>query len=161
VVIDLAEVAKTRGCNEYCLNIASRLRALILRKYQDKFRFVMLFGPLVRGRFTQLSDIDISVKARNLEDLADVLPQFIIDAALELGVVEDKIDVVVLNVGDLPIGLRFDAVVRGVPIYISDWNEYVREFVKVFSEYADFQIFNRANRLGERYLEALRRIAYG
>jgi len=161
VVIDLAEVAKTRGCNEYCLNIASRLRALILRKYRDKFRFVMLFGPLVRGRFTQLSDIDIGVKARNLEDLADVLPQFIIDAALELGVVEDKIDVVVLNVGDLPIGLRFDAVVRGVPIYVSDWDEYVREFVKVFSEYADFQVFNRVNRLGERYLEALRRIAYG
>jgi predicted nucleotidyltransferase len=113
VVIDLAEVAKVRGCDEYCLYIASRLRVLILRKYQDKFRLVTLFGSLVRGRFTQLSDIDIGVKARNLEDLADVLPQFIIDAALELGVVEDKIDVVVLNVGDLPIGLRFDAVVRG------------------------------------------------
>jgi len=62
VVIDLAEVAKARGCNEYCLNIASRLRALILRKYQDKFRLVMLFGSLVRGRFTQLSDIDIALK---------------------------------------------------------------------------------------------------
>jgi hypothetical protein len=48
-----------------------------------------------------------------------------------------------------------------VPIYVSDWDEYVREFVKVFSEYADFQVFNRVNRLGERYLKALRRIAYG
>jgi Nucleotidyltransferase domain. len=161
VVIDLAEVAKVRGCDEYCLNIASRLRVLILRKYQDKFRLVTLFGSLVRGRFTQLSDIDIGVEVGNPENLVDVLPPFIIDAALELGVVEDKIDVVVLNVGDLPIGLRFDAVVRGVPIYVSDWDEYVREFVKVFSEYADFQVFNRVNRLGERYLEALRRIAYG
>jgi len=113
VVIDLAEVAKARGCNEYCLNIASRLRAFILRKYQGEFKFVTLFGSLVRGRFTQLSDIDIGIEARNPENLVNVLPQFIIDSALELGVAEDKIDVVVLNVGDLPIGLRFDAVVRG------------------------------------------------
>ena len=161
MVIDLAEVAKARGCDEYCLNIASRLRALILRKYQSEFRLVTLFGSLVRGRFTQLSDIDIGIKARNPENLADVLPQFIIDAALELGVVEDKIDVVALNVGDLPIGLRFDAVVRGVPIYVSDWDEYVREFVRVFSEYADFQVFSRTNRLRERYLEALRRVVHG
>jgi len=86
---------------------------LILRKYQDKFRLVTLFGSLVRGRFTQLSDIDIDVEVGNPENLVDVLPPFIIDAAMELGVVEDKIDVVMLNVGDLPIGLRFDAVVRG------------------------------------------------
>lgn len=161
MVIDLAEVAKSRGCNEYCLDIASRLRTLILRKYQGEFTFVTLFGSLVRGRFTQMSDIDIGIEARNPENLVDLLPQFIIDAALELGVVEDKIDVVLLNVGDLPIGLRFDAVVRGVPIYVSDWDEYVREFVKVFSEYADFQVFSRANRLRERYLEALRRVVHG
>ena len=161
MVIDLTELAKVRGCDEYCLNIASKLRSLILRKYQDKFRLVTLFGSLVRGRFTQLSDIDIGINVKNPENLAEVLPQFIIDAALELGVVEDKIDVVVLNVGDLPIGLRFDAVVRGVPIYVSDWDEYVREFVKVFSEYADFQVFSRANRLRERYLEALRRVVHG
>ncbi|MFP3296217.1 MAG: nucleotidyltransferase domain-containing protein [Vulcanisaeta sp.] len=91
MVIDLAEVAKVRGCDEYCLNIASRLRVLILRKYQDKFRLVTLFGSLVRGRFTQLSDIDIGVEVGNPENLVDVLPPFIIDVAMELGLLRIKL----------------------------------------------------------------------
>ncbi len=147
------------GCSQTCVNIANRLKGLVLRKYQGMFELVLLFGSLVYGRYTPLSDIDIGVEFTN-DEAFNALPSFISDVALELNLPEDRIDVVPLNADDLPIGLMYDAVVRGLPIYVRDWGKYVYEKVKVFSEYADFQVFLRTKGIKDLYLKSLRRILY-
>ena len=120
--------------------VISKLRPRV-RELSDRIRFLTVFGSLVKGRVSPLSDLDLGVYPRKGVDelllVADLLQ--IVTSALKI--TEDRVDVVLLNrVTSLPF--LFDAVVRGVPLYQDDFYRDFRD--RVASLYMDFVVMDPA-----------------
>ncbi|BDR93326.1 nucleotidyltransferase domain-containing protein [Vulcanisaeta souniana] len=138
------------ACSEQCLRVLGVVRGVITNNYyKDFIQFAVLYGSLVYGVFGPLSDVDIAVLFRDDVNVIDVLPMFISDLALALGVPEDGVDVAVLNDPLLPFEVRFRALAQGVPVYIGDRGVFIREVVRAVSLYGDYQVFLRVNGFNE------------
>ncbi len=142
------------------MEIINKIRTLVIEKYSESFDLVIIFGSLVKGKFNQFSDIDLAVKILNNKDALNIIPMFIVDVAENLGIVEDKIDVLLLN-DEIPIELEFDVFSNGILIYARDKELYINMITKVFSKYADYIIFIKKLNLRKAYVEALWRNVYG
>ena len=130
----------------------------VVRRYSDRIELATLFGSLVRGVWTPMSDVDVGVYPRDggLDERLEVSFEVARSASEAFGVPEDRVDVVFLD-EDLPIELLFDAVCRGVLAYCEDEAFYWEFRDRVTSEYLDFRVFRERLRLYETYAEALRR----
>ncbi|WP_054844724.1 nucleotidyltransferase domain-containing protein [Vulcanisaeta souniana] len=141
------------ACSEQCLRVLGVVRGGVITNnyYKDFIQFAVLYGSLVYGGvFGPLSDVDIAVLFRDDVNVIDVLPMFISDLALALGVPEDGgVDVAVLNDPLLPFEVRFRALAQGVPVYIGDRGVFIREVVRAVSLYGDYQVFLRVNGFNE------------
>jgi predicted nucleotidyltransferase len=83
-------------------------------------RFAFLFGSAASG--AEAGDLDLAVSAVSLEALGELLAELV--RRLELP--EDYIDIVIIN-ERTPCPLVLEAL-RGVPLYVADWDEAYRYF---------------------------------
>ena len=139
--------------------IIDKVRGIVTKRYVDSFDLVILFGSIVENRFNILSDVDLAVKPSGSRDILDVVPLFIVDVAMSLNIIEDKIDVLILN-SELPLELEFNVLRNGVLIY-DRGGTYDEMLLKSFSKYADYIIFLKKLDLRRRYIAALERKIYG
>ena len=78
----------------------------------------------------------------------------------KLKVPEDKVDIVILD-DDTPYELRYKIFRDGILIFSRNENAFKRYRDKSISLYLDFKVFVDKLNLKKKYLEKLRRIAYG
>lgn len=142
------------------MEIVNKIKDLVIRKYSDSLDLVILFGSFVKGKFNELSDIDLAIKVSNDKDILDVVSMFVIDVAKSLNVIEDRIDILLLN-NETPIDLEFDVFSSGILIYSRDKEFYVDMVIKAFSKHADYIIFLKKLTLRKAYAEALWRNIHG
>lgn len=125
----------------------------------DYIAFAILFGSMVKGHSTSRSDVDIAIYVKDnlsYERLLDLI--FSISSGLRIP--EDKVDILVLS-DDTPYELRYRVLRDGVIILVRDENLFKRYRDKSISLYLDFKVFEEKLDLKGRYLEKLRRLAYG
>ena len=106
----------------------------VVRGYSDRIELATLFGSLVRGVWTHMSDVDVGVLPRG--DWRDLLPGLAADLAAALGLPEERVDVVIVS-RDLPPALLYEAVVRGVLVHCRDprvYEEWVLRALKLHSD---------------------------
>jgi len=142
------------------MEVVERIKDLVIRKYLDSLDLVILFGSFVKGRFNELSDIDLAIKVSNDKDILDVVSMFVVDVAKSLNVIEDRIDILLLN-NEIPIDLEFDVFSNGILIYSRNKELYIDMVMKAFSKHADYVIFLKKLALRKTYAEALWRNVHG
>jgi len=134
-------------------------RELVSSRLAGRVVFVSLFGSVAEGRAGKLSDVDVAVLPKKVDAEGRLLlATEIAELASEaFGVPEDRVDVVFLDSEDLPIGLAYKAVVRGVTVYCAEKAACSELRLRVLSEFLDFQVFREKMDLERRYIEALKR----
>ncbi|MGC8974333.1 MAG: nucleotidyltransferase domain-containing protein [Thermoproteus sp.] len=106
-------------------------------------RFAFLFGSATSGG--SAGDLDIAISDVGLEALGELLAEL----AKRLSLPEDYIDLLIVN-ERTPCPLVLEAL-RGVPLYVADWDEVYR----YFNICQDQQIDSRKLALLETALESI------
>ncbi len=122
-------------------------------------RAAFIFGSQIEGRAGPLSDYDFAVLPKHgyergegkLELISDLLPAL----TRELGVNEDKVDIVLL-VDPLPEELWYRATVRGIPLYVES-DELLTDLRLKGLRFLDFQVHVKKLRLMELALKGIER----
>jgi hypothetical protein len=105
---------------------------------QDDIEFALLFGSLVLGRATPMSDIDIAVYFRDGNDPLDLADRQIdITCAVMKFCKINRVDVVVLNLAN-PF-LRFQVMKYGRLLYARDEKIFYRFKANSFGIYQDIK----------------------
>ncbi len=102
----------------------------IVRKLQPSF--ILLFGSYAKGTAHTKSDIDIAYYSS--EELSSY-ERFILASDLA-GLVGCEVDLVDISTIDTVFTMQIFE--QGIPIYIADKNELVRQKMRAYSMYAEF-----------------------
>ena len=97
----------------------------------EKLRFIILYGSIVKGKMTNLSDIDIAVYYHD-----DKKERFKFRMKV-LGRIDDKFDVQIFQ--DLPLYVQKDIVSSGEVIYYSDYREIFKIYMKTIRDFEHFK----------------------
>lgn len=104
---------------------------------------VFLFGSSAHGFEKETSDIDIAVvfsEDKKREDIFEVLT----DLSHELGLLTGKnVEVIWIDRDFSKPMLFYNAIVHGIPLFISDKDKYVSLVLKAVEEMEDFSMFGR------------------
>ncbi len=115
----------------------------------DKVIFVYLFGGLAKGRVSPISDIDIAVYLKDVENLMEVKLEIL--SLLSEALNTDEIDLVILNSAPLPLRAR---IIQNKKVLVDKDPSFRCSFESLtLREYFDFsvkerEIFNRRYNLG-------------
>lgn len=118
----------------------------------EEVEFAVIYGSVARGDVAPASDVDVAVKFRSAV-AREVVVDLLTEVAGVLGVVEDKVDLLVVD-EKLPVELLFKVVCDGI-FLAGDREAYKRFRDRVVSMYLDFKLFREKMKLRERYLQFL------
>ena len=96
-----------------------------------KIKFIILYGSIVEGNQTPLSDIDLSVY---YEGTKEERFKFRMEA---LGNVNDKFDIQIFQ--DLPLYIRKEIISHGEILYQKNYSEIFDIFIKTIKSFGDFK----------------------
>lgn len=96
-----------------------------------KIKFIILYGSIVEGNQTPLSDIDLSVY---YEGTKEERFKFRMEA---LGNVNDKFDIQIFQ--DLPLYIRKEVISHGKILYQKNYSEIFDIFIKTIKSFGDFK----------------------
>ena len=94
--------------------------------------FVILYGSFAKGTVRGESDIDLAFFG---DKRLSAYERF--DLANELAMIGGR-DVDLVDIRDADAVLAVQIFAHGIPLYIRDENEYLRQRMRAFSMYADF-----------------------
>ncbi|RLE99225.1 MAG: hypothetical protein DRJ57_02620 [Thermoprotei archaeon] len=142
----------------YIVTGLEEFRRLVTERLEGRVLLVTVFGSRAKGRWGLVSDVDVAVLPASEEvDERLLLACEVAElASLAFGVPDDRVDVVFLD-EELPIGLLYEAVARGVLTYCADEDLYARLRLRVISEYLDFRLFREKLELEHKFVKALGR----
>ena len=141
------------------VEVAGLRRAL--SKLGGRLKLAVLFGSQVAGKAGMLSDFDIGIVPEDGEDLLELISDVAAEVARELGVTEDRVDVVVLNPAGAPYELVYRALAEGILLYCKSRELFLDLMLRAWSLQADLSIYLRKHRLVESYFERLRAEEHG
>ncbi len=131
----------------------------VFRSCSNMIRAAFIFGSRIEGRAGPLSDYDFAVLPKpdyergrkKLKLISELLPRL----TRELGVDEDKVDIVFL-VEPLPEELWYRATVRGIPLYVES-EDLLTDLRLRGLRFLDFQVHVKKLRLKELALRGVER----
>jgi predicted nucleotidyltransferase len=94
-------------------------------------KFIILYGSIVKGNQTPLSDIDLAVY---YEGTKEERFKFRMEA---LGNVNDKFDIQIFQ--DLPLYVRKEIISHGEILYQKNYSEIFDIFIKTIKSFGDFK----------------------
>jgi hypothetical protein len=94
-------------------------------------KFIILYGSIVEGNQTPLSDIDLAVY---YEGTKEERFKFRMEA---LGNVNDKFDIQIFQ--DLPLYIRKEIISHGEILYQKNYSEIFDIFIKTIKSFGDFK----------------------
>ncbi|MCZ7401756.1 MAG: nucleotidyltransferase domain-containing protein [Candidatus Methanoperedens sp.] len=97
----------------------------------DSIKFIVLYGSAVKGKSTNLSDIDIAVFYSG-----DKIKRFQFRIKI-LGRIGNKFDIQTYQ--DLPLYVQKEILSSGEVLYFSDYTEIFNTFMKTIREFEDFK----------------------
>ena len=97
----------------------------------DRVKFIILYGSAAKGKFTNLSDIDIAVFYHE-----DSEERFKFRMKV-LGRINNRFDVQTYQ--DLPLYLQKEIISTGDVLYFKDYTEIFNTFMKTIREFDDFK----------------------
>ncbi len=97
----------------------------------EKIKFVILYGSVVEGKQTPLSDVDIAVY---YEGNKEERFKFRMEV---LGSVNDKFDIQTFR--DLPLYIRNEIISHGKILYQKSYSEIFDVFIKTIKSFGDFK----------------------
>lgn len=97
----------------------------------EKIKFVILYGSVVEGKQTPLSDVDIAVY---YEGNKEERFKFRMEV---LGSVNDKFDIQTFQ--DLPLYIRNEIISHGKILYQKSYSEIFDVFIKTIKSFGDFK----------------------
>lgn len=100
-------------------------------EFDERVEFIVLYGSIVEGRRSGLSDIDIAVYFRG-----DEKERFDFRVRT-LGRIGDIFDVQVFQ--DLPLYLKIEIVRKGKILYYRDFNTVFSVYLQTIKEFEDFE----------------------
>lgn len=104
---------------------------------------VFLFGSFAHGFEKAASDIDIAIVFK--EDKGrDTVFKIITDLSHDLSILSSKnVDVIWIDKDFSKPMLFYNAIVHGIPLFISDKDKYVSLVLRAIEEMEDFSMFGR------------------
>jgi len=110
--------------------------ATLFEKYKDKIIFVYLFGSVVKGNISNLSDIDLAFHAKPAQEMSDLKLALYADSCRLLR--RNDIDIVILN--ELKNLILADEIItNGIVIYDSEPDRRISYEVRVHHHAIDFK----------------------
>jgi predicted nucleotidyltransferase len=104
---------------------------------------VFLFGSFAHGFEKTASDIDIAIVFSNDKKRGDIF-QVLTNLSHELSILSSKnVDVIWIDKDFSKPMLFYNAIVHGVPLFISDKEKYISLILRAIEEMEDFSIFGR------------------
>lgn len=118
------------------MDLSQELIGKILGKVREldadgRVRFIALYGSLVEGRGSGLSDIDVALYYDGSEE-----ERFSFRVALQ-GELGERFDVQIFQ--DLPLYVRREIVARGKVIFYTDYDFLFNVYLQTLREYSDFE----------------------
>ena len=133
-------------------SLISKLRSCL--SSMENVLFAILYGSAARGELVAESDIDIAIYTSNEMKIDDRI-ELIYRLAKCLGIIEDKIDIVILN-NLTPLELRYKIFRDGILILARNMELYRRYRDESISMYLDLKVALKAVRYGEIYINKMR-----
>ncbi len=112
------------------MDISRIVEKIVKLDTKRKVKFIVLFGSVVRGEQTPLSDVDVAVYYGGTAD-----ERFNFRRCC-LGSFPDQIDVQIFQ--DLPLAVR-NEVIKGKVVYSRGFQFVFDEFMKVIKEFRSFE----------------------
>ncbi len=127
-----------------------------MSKLAGRLKLAVLFSSQAAGKAGSLSDFDLGVVPEDGEDLLDLISDVAAEAARELKVAEDKVDIAILDPAKTPYELVYRALAEGIPLYCSSRELLLEAMMRAWSLQVDFSIYLRKHRLVESYINRVR-----